>query len=257
MITLQQALAAIPEISSATVEQQLSDGPSNASYLLEQSGEHFVLRLDKPQARALGLNRSNEKTVLQAIAAGGLAAEPHYFDVAKGVLLRSFVPGRSWTMDDMGSEHQLCRLARLLGTLHGLPPVGDSFDPLKAARGYARYINNSGANAILRRAASLATEIGNFPQSAVLCHNDLVCQNILESELLGLIDWEYAAMGDRYFDLAVVLQHHGVESRLSGIFLECYLGRCATTEEQKQLSLQRDFYLCLLDLWNQRTAGVR
>jgi thiamine kinase len=257
MITLQQALAAIPEISSATVEQQLSDGPSNASYLLEQSGERFVLRLDKPEARALGLNRSNEKTVLQAIANGGLAAEPYYFDVSKGVLLRSFIAGRSWTMDDMGRQHQLSRLARLLRTLHGLPPAGDSFDPLKAAHGYARFINDSGANAVLRRAENLATEIGNFPQSAVLCHNDLVCQNILESESLRLIDWEYAAVGDRFFDLAVVLQHHGVESRLSGVFLENYLGRSALAEEQKQLSLQRDFYQCLLDLWNLRTACVR
>ena len=35
------------------------------------------------------------------------------------------------------------------------------------------------------------------------CHNDLLAANFIRgAEQLWIVDWEYAGMGDRYFDLA-------------------------------------------------------
>ena len=35
------------------------------------------------------------------------------------------------------------------------------------------------------------------------CHNDLLAANFIAGpERLWIVDWEYAGMGDRYFDLA-------------------------------------------------------
>ena len=35
------------------------------------------------------------------------------------------------------------------------------------------------------------------------CHNDLLAANFIAGEQhLWIVDWEYAGMGDRYFDLA-------------------------------------------------------
>jgi thiamine kinase-like enzyme len=36
----------------------------------------------------------------------------------------------------------------------------------------------------------------------VLCHNDLLAGNFLRGAQIWIVDWEYAGMGDRYFDLA-------------------------------------------------------
>jgi len=36
----------------------------------------------------------------------------------------------------------------------------------------------------------------------VLCHNDLSLPHIVETTTPVIVDWEYAAMGNRYFDLA-------------------------------------------------------
>jgi thiamine kinase len=257
MSSVENALVLIPGFSGAAVELQLSDGPTNASYLLRLAGEQYVLRLDKPGARALGLNRRNEKQILAAIAKAGLAPAPLCFDLREGVLLRHYLQGRSWTREDLESQGQLHRLSRLLRELHGVSPVGDAFDPVGAARRYVRQMENTKSTVILRRLEKLATEITESPQAPVLCHNDLVCQNILEGETLGLIDWEYAAIGDRYFDLAVVLQHHKLDAKLCRVFVEEYLGRSAKASELRQLSLQREFYQCLLDLWNQRVESFR
>ena len=87
-----------------------------------------------------------------------------------------------------------------------------------------------------------------------LCHNDLVAENILRVPGRGLvlIDWEYAGIGDPYFDLAVVVRHHGLGDALTQRFLAVYLGRAPDQPEQARLATQCDFYGCLLALWNER-----
>lgn len=251
MREVEQALSAIPGFAGATLLQQLSNGPTNSSFLLEQNGERFVLRLDKPAARELGLNRENEQEVLSHLATHGLAPAVIYCDVTEGVLLRPFLPGRAWTEQILNSKESLQRLARLLHRLHALAPVGAAFDPLGAARRYALHLATPDSATVLQKAERLADELAGWPEPSVLCHNDPVCHNLVEGESLSLIDWEYAAVGDRYFDLAVILQHHDIDDELSENFLDSYLGRKAQPGELRHLQKQRDFYQCLLLLWNQ------
>ena len=251
---VEQALKAVPGFTQARVEAQLSDGPTNASYLLEQAGEQFVLRVDKPGAVKLGLNRSNEKQVCTAVADAGLAPEPLYFDPVAGIYLRRYLPGRSWVDSDLDNPGNLERLAHLLGTLHRLPPAGAVFDPLAAATRYAAQLGSEESRSILYRAEELMQQITAESMAPALCHNDLVCQNILEGERLMLIDWEYAGVGDPFFDLAVVAQHHDLDEKSAHGFLNAYLERSASPGEIKHLNLQCDFYGYLLELWEMVTS---
>jgi len=248
---VEQALSVIPGFTGARVETQLSDGPTNASYLLEQAGAQYVLRLDKPDAAKLGLNRANEKLVCQIVADAGLAPEPLYFDPDAGIYLRRYLKGRSWIVSDLDSLVNLERLARLLRELHSLAPVGTAFDPLAAARRYTAQLGSEKSRAILRRAEELMRQLTADTAGLALCHNDLVCHNVLESERLMLIDWEYAGIGDPFFDLAVVVRHHDLDEKSAHDFLDAYLGRSASAREVEQLELQCDFYACLLELWKQ------
>ena len=251
MIGVDQALALIPGFAGSTVLHQLSNGPTNSSFLLERGDEKFVLRLDKPAARELGLGRENEEQVLSVLAEAGLTPLPVYYNVSSGILLRPWLEGRTWTVEDMSDKDNLSRLARLLRQLHTVTPAGNLFDPLEAAWRYAQQLGSGKPAGIIERAEQLANELAGWPGAPVLCHNDPVCHNILEGASLVLIDWEYAAVGDRYFDLAVVLQHHGVDDALSRWFLENYLDRKARADEWRHLTQQRNFYQCLLQLWNQ------
>jgi thiamine kinase len=246
---VEQALEAVSGFTEARVEAQLSDGPTNSSYLLEKAGEQYVLRVDKPGAVKLSLNRSNEKLVCIAVADAGLAPEPLYFDPVAGIYLRRYLPGRSWVDSDLDNPGNLERLARLLRELHGLAPIGAAFNPLTAARRYAAQLGSERSRSILHRAEELMQQITADSMAPALCHNDLVCQNILEGERLMLIDWEYAGVGDPFFDLAVVVQHHGLGEKSAHGFLDAYLARPALAREIERLELQCDFYACLLELW--------
>jgi thiamine kinase len=246
------ALIRIPGFAGAGVRAQLSDGPTNASFLVEHQGEKFVLRLDKPETAALGLDRENENRVIEAVAAAGLGPEFRYFDTGQGICVRPWLAGRSWSVSDLHEPRNLERLAILLRRLHRLQAVGKPFDPMAAARRYATAVGTEQAARLADHAADVIGA-GQDGETA-LCHNDLVRENIFEAEdgRLLLIDWEYAGMGDPYFDLAVVAQHHRLEPGLSRSFLDAWLGRPATTEEQDHLSRQCTFYQCLLELWNLR-----
>ena len=243
-------LGSIPGFGGAEPVSRRSDGPTNESWLVEQGGEQFVLRLDKPETALLGLDRDSEKAVCEALAAAGLGHPPVHFDPDAGVYLRRYVPGRSWTMQDLQSPGKLERLAELLRRVHALPPAGQKFKPLKAAGRYARQIGGADAGNLFLEAATAYALIE--PGTPALCHNDLFCGNVIEGEELSLIDWEYAGIGDPFFDLAVVVRHHDLEDELARHFLGAYLGKKARKKDMARLEKQCRFYGSLLKLWNLR-----
>jgi thiamine kinase-like enzyme len=57
------------------------------------------------------------------------------------------------------------------------------------------------------------------------CHNDLLIGNFLdEGHTLRILDWEYAGMGDPYFDLANFSTNHELDESGDRMLLEAYFG---------------------------------
>jgi len=82
--------------------------------------------------------------------------------------------------------------------------------PLDLASRWQHYINVAQldmSSELYLKAQSLRKQVIKSEQDDddyVLCHNDLLTNHLLLSadNSLKIIDWEYAAMGNRYFDLA-------------------------------------------------------
>jgi thiamine kinase-like enzyme len=249
----EQLLTGLPGFAGALIEARLSDGPTNASFRALRGNRRYVLRLDKPAAVELGLDRYAEQAVSETVAAAGIGPETVLADPERGVFLRRFLEGRSWRRPDLDEPEHLHRLAEVLGILHSLPPAGNAFEPAAAARRYADRLGSPQALALSKVVTDRQRQIGIHSPPARLCHNDLVCQNVVAGEKLWLIDWEYAGIGDPFFDLAVVIQHHGLTEDRASNFFTAYLGRKAGSGEKTRLGLQRQLYQALLQLWQLRT----
>ena len=65
------------------------------------------------------------------------------------------------------------------------------------------------------RAASVVSNIG-------LCHNDPFVNNFLYDGTVRLLDWEFAGMGDIFFDLACLVKNYSDEQK--EYMLKCYFG---------------------------------
>jgi len=84
-------------------------------------------------------------------------------------------------------------------------------------------------------------------RSPVLCHNDAYYQNILVGDRLWLIDWEYAAMGDPFFDLACT--GYILEAPNRRLLLETYLGTGPDNETLDDFDRMIGVFLCWNIVW--------
>jgi thiamine kinase-like enzyme len=58
----------------------------------------------------------------------------------------------------------------------------------------------------------------------VPCHNDLLNANFLDDGDIRIVDWEYAGMGDRFFDLANFSVNHDFDLDTDRRLLSAYFG---------------------------------
>jgi thiamine kinase-like enzyme len=78
----------------------------------------------------------------------------------------------------------------------------------------------------------------------VPCHNDLLNANFIRSPAgIRIVDWEYAGMGDRFFDLANFAVNHDLEADGERLLLEAYFGEApeAATAHLRVMRFMSDF----------------
>ena len=76
--------------------------------------------------------------------------------------------------------------------------------------------------------------------SPVPCHNDLLPANFLSgAERIVIVDWEYAGMGDRFFDLGNLAVNNEFGEEDEDRLLEAYFGEPATPRRRASLKLFR------------------
>lgn len=246
---LQSVMADIPALSHACVLRALAGGSVSDSWLVENRGKRVVVRLDTPLARKLGLDRQGELRVLETVAAAGVGADLIWADPAAGVLVTAYIPDPVWSQKGMLDPAGLEQLAGTLRQLHALPAaVAPVFNPAQAARTYARGIGTTAAVALGEKTARLASQLLAPGHRRSLCHNDLVYSNIIGSDPVRLIDWEYAAVGDPLFDLAVVVRHHQLPATVARGFLRACLG-APDAQTAERFHAFCDLYHLVSALW--------
>jgi len=247
-------LAKIDRFEAARIVSELAGGPTSDSYLVERGTERFVLRIDTDVAAALGLDRRAEAEILAYVSRNRLGPAPEFAAPEQGILITRYVEGRPWEEADLHDARQMRRLAALMRRLHALEPVGPPFNLQERIAGYERTIGTPEGRELAREAQEQFHGLETGSAMPCLCHNDLVCTNIIESqepvdgEQLILIDWEYAAVGDPFFDLATVAEHHRFDRDEASELLCAYFGKIRE-EDSRRLAGYRKLYEKLSRLW--------
>lgn len=227
----------------------LGPGLSNFSALVE-SGRRFVVRLDGIRPAANGLNRQSEWHSLVTAAEAGLAPTPHYFNPELGSLVCDYLP------PDPGTAPVMDDVARLLRHIHQLPARHHRLDLAERIRRYENQLqhrehSSSGELRTHRQAIDrLLARLQQFGDRTVLCHNDLLLANrIYSNGRLYAIDWEYCAMGNPWYDIAVVVNGDVLDEVQTAQLLTAYLGRPAREQEWQALLHYGCIYRYLELLW--------
>lgn len=207
----------------------LSGGITNRNYRVEVAGEAFVVRLGGNNTELLGIDREQEYAATQAAAAIGIGPEVIDFLRPEGFLVARFIAGRPLALEAVRQPAGLARVAEALRQVHALPPIQAAFSPFRIVEAYEATARAHGVTSFpadfawLRdRGREVEAACAREPFTPQLCHNDLLNENFLDDGAIRLIDWEYAGMGDVFFDLANFAVNHGLSEAQDEAFLDAY-----------------------------------
>jgi len=207
----------------------LGGGITNHNFKIEVDGAAYVLRMGGAKTGLLGIDRAVEHAASLRAEEIGIGPPVADFVASEGWLVTRFIEGRPIAVEEMRSPTTLPRVAEALRRLHSARAIPGRFDSFAVVDAYRSEAEANGVHIPkeFARAREVADRIraARGPQPLVPCHNDLLNANFLDDGAgIRIVDWEYAGMGDRFFDLANFSVNHefGVED--DGRLVAAYFG---------------------------------
>lgn len=208
----------------------LSGGITNRNLRVDIGKESFVLRKGGKGANLLGINRKNEHVISAIAARLGVGAEVVYSLPRRDIQVTRFISGKKITPRSAASPRMIKRIVRSLKRVHDGPKFPGIFSPFETVRTYHRLAVKHKVSfpPILRKALGLMDQIEAAVGPATRlrpCHNDLLAGNFIDDgRRIRIIDWEYAAMGDPFFDLGNFAVNQQLSKARCRLLLTEYFG---------------------------------
>ena len=190
----------------------LGGGITNHNFKVEVDGAAYVLRMGGAKTGLLGIDRAVEHAASLRAEEIGVGPPVADFVASEGWLVTRFIDGRPVPVEEMRRPSTLSRVAGALRTLHSARAIPGRFDAHTVVDAYRAEAEGNGVT--IPPAFAGAREVSERirsargPQPLVPCHNDLLNANFLDDGAIRIVDWEYAGMGDRFFDLANFSVNH-------------------------------------------------
>jgi thiamine kinase-like enzyme len=188
----------------------LGGGITNRNYLVAMGGRRYVIRVPGKDTSLLGIDRRAERIANERAAAAAVAPPVVAFLDDPECIVTVFVEGEGMEAEDLRTDESLFEVARSLRAIHdSQETLPGTFNSFRIVEEYAAIAEQRGAQVpsayeSAHACASQIEEVFTGPEhDPVPCHDDLLAGNFIRgSDQLWIVDWEYAGMGDRYFDLA-------------------------------------------------------
>src|SRR6266702_4032847 len=205
---IEHILGQIPGWSGSDVlVTPLAGGITNQNYRVDIGGESFVLRIGGKGTQLLGIDRGREHACTAIAAQVGVGAEVIHFLASEDVLVTRFIVGAAVSAETAAQPGTLWRIVDSMKRYHNGPDFPGSFSPFETVRNYYKLAFERGVSFpdTLSQVFALMTQIeqalGPLREPGP-CHNDLLASNFIDDgSTVWILDWEYAGMGDIFFDL--------------------------------------------------------
>jgi thiamine kinase-like enzyme len=173
----------------------------------------------------------------------GIGPDVVAFVEPEGYLVTRFIEGQVIPPEEMRRPERVRLAAHTIRRLHDGPEIPGRFDSFRVVETYARTAAEHGVRVPddYPRAEAIAAQIEETraDEELVPCHNDFLNANfIADGEGIRIVDWEYAGMGDRFFDLANFSINHEFGQAGNEALLEAYFG-ALRDEDLRALLLMR------------------
>ena len=264
-MNVEQILQRIPDLALRSRPEitELTGGITNKNYKITVDGESFVLRMGGNETKYLGIDRQVEYECSRLAAQAGVAPEPIAFIAPEGFILARFISGRGIPVEEIGTRDNIWRVVQSMKAYHELDHFPGSFSPFRVAEEYARTARSFHVKLpekmdwYLEKSREIETAMyGHQPFTPRPCHNDLLNGNFIDDGTgLRILDWEYAGMGDIFFDLGNFAIQHEFTDEQDETLLKAYFGQPTDSQRahQKLMKIMSDLREAM---WGMVQVGV-
>lgn len=203
----------------------------------------FVARLPGERTELLAIDRANEAEA--AMRAAELGIGPPVLGELDGIgtLVTELVPGGH--LEPSAFVARLDEVVALLHHFHRSGPLAGAFPIHRVVEWHARDAAAHGVVApaaydeLLATSSRIERAFGAGPDDLVPCHNDLLPANVLFGpDRTWLLDFEYAGMNDRFFDLANLSINCGLDEAADERLLALYFGQVDDAHRAKLAAMK-------------------
>jgi thiamine kinase-like enzyme len=224
----------------------LDGGITNRNFRASFGGTDVVIRLPGKDTEQLSIDRGAERIACEVAARVGVGPEVEAMLEDPPCLVTRFIVGEPMTAAELRRPAMLAGVAAALRAIHGAGELPVSFNSFRVVEDYAERATARGATLPAdyewgRAVASGVEAALRGPEhEPVPCHDDLLAANFLRTaEGIRIVDWEYAGMGDRYFDLGNFAVNNELDEAGEIELLDAYFGGPPTPARLASLRLMR------------------
>ena len=244
---------------------QLDGGITNRNFRVKFGGTDYVVRLPGKRTTLLGIDRAAECIANKAAAELGIAPRVATLLEDPSCLVTAFIEGREMTSEELRRPEAIAEVSDALRRLHESgTELPNGFDAFRLVEEYA---DTGRANAseppdgygeAVEAAKAIEEAVQGQPEhEPVPAHNDLLPANFLhDGQRIQIIDWEYAGMGDRWFDLGNFVANNELDEDDETELLEAYFGEPPDERRRATLKLFRLMSNFREAMWGVVQSGV-
>jgi thiamine kinase-like enzyme len=226
----------------------LEGGITNRNFLVHFGGDDYVVRLPGKDTNLLGIDREAERLATKQASELGIGPKVAAMFQDPPCLVTCFVEGHELTPEQLRDQGTLTEVASGLRAFHesGLELPTD-FQVCDIVRDYAEVARARGGelpeafDEALGRAGEVVEAVRDHPEHRVSPnHNDLLAANFIQaSDKVVMVDWEYAGMGDPFFDLGNFAVNNELDEGDGDRLLEAYFREPPNSRRRAALNLFR------------------
>jgi thiamine kinase-like enzyme len=226
----------------------LEGGITNRNFRVNFGGTDYVVRLPGKNTELLGIDREAERLATKKAAELRLGPKVAAMLDQPPCLVTCFVESREVTAAELREPRYIGEVGEALRGFHhsGLELPTD-FYASQIVSDYAEVAKSRGgtlpegfghARDCARKVVKAVRK--NADHQPLPCHNDLLTANFLhDGERIVIVDWEYAGMGDPFFDLGNFAVNNEFGDAEEERLLAAYFGEEATPRRRAALKLFR------------------
>jgi thiamine kinase-like enzyme len=236
LVAVEEVITRVPRWNNATdlKVSPLRGGMTNQNYRVDVGKKSYVLRISGDNTELLGINREYEYRTQTIAGELGIAPEVVTYIEPEGYLVTKFIEGRAIPPEELREPENIARVAAILNEIHAMPSIPGVFSPFLIVRNYEKIAREHNVSFpekfdwLISQMNDAEAALMNTSRIQRPCHNDLLNGNFLLGNKLYVLDWEYAGMGDVFFDLANFSNNHELSEDEDHFLLDCYFGNVSS-----------------------------